>query len=123
MLVPAKALRMNSALAASRIAARFSMSFGRPGPGVLAWAGQFMGDTLAGTTSQETGRTLLYGSVYLFPVSLEATMPRAVPLALRAVYRHAGRMPGAGQGRGCRVADGQVSADTAPGMTSVNPAR
>src|SRR5574337_113051 len=38
MLVPANALRMNRAFAAARIAARFSMSFGRPGPWDLTCA-------------------------------------------------------------------------------------
>src|SRR3569623_2641937 len=96
MLVPAKALRMNSTLAAARIAARFSMSFGRPGPGVLAWAGQFMGDTLAETASQKAGRTLLYGSVYLFPIPLDATcrQPFRWPCAQCTAMQVACRLPG-----------------------------
>ena len=63
ILAAAKALRMNSALAAARIAARFSRSFGRPGPCDLT--GEML---LMSKPSQNDTWTLLYALVQLFPV-------------------------------------------------------
>jgi hypothetical protein len=75
MLVPLKALLMNNALAAARIAARFSMSFGRPGPWALMGALVLMSSTFKNADSQP----LVYASVYLFAMLRQSGPGSAIP--------------------------------------------
>src|SRR5687768_12979858 len=89
MLVPSKPCVGNRRLAASRIAARFSRSFGRPGIGfagesdfnVLADA--VIGRTVGSNTGRDSFVSLVYRTVY-FLVQRPAPMHARVLLALIA---------------------------------------